>query len=78
MLSILVSAALLVSPVQGEHKAQEVQVQACKNENGSGQRLCVWDAKHMGNGSGKSLLNIGGEDGYHFVISHRTAHRLTH
>lgn len=31
----------------------------CKYEDGSGQRrTCVWDARHMGNGEGRSFLSI--------------------
>lgn len=31
----------------------------CRYEDGSGQRrTCVWDARHMGNGKGRSFLSI--------------------
>lgn len=47
----------------------------CKFEDGSGQARCVWDARHMGNGAGRSLLfTQGGEEIK--VITHRRAHRL--
>lgn len=37
-------------------------------------RHCVWDAKHMGNGGGKSFIAT--RDGKVIYISHRLAHRL--
>lgn len=55
-------------------------IRPCKYEDGSGQagRRCVWDARHMGNGEGSSLvIRDGGEDGAVYrVVSHRRAHRL--
>lgn len=52
----------------------------CRYEDGSGQRVCVWDAGHAGNGVGDSFIAInGGTDRARYVyISHRKAHRLTH
>jgi hypothetical protein len=52
--------------------------QACKAEDGSGQRRCVWDGRHMGNGEGKSLIiRHGGTDDMTItVIRHKRAHRL--
>ena len=52
----------------------------CRHEDGSGQRFCVWDAAHQGNGVGQSFIAIrgGGSDGNYIDISHRRAHRLTH
>lgn len=51
---------------------------ACKYEDGSGQRRCLWDARHMGNGSGRSFkIFNGGKDNARIVyISHRRAHHL--
>lgn len=51
---------------------------ACEYEDGSSQRLCVWDAKHQGNGQGRSslILNGGKDNARHIFISHRTAHRI--
>ncbi len=81
---------LILSPLAGvqgqEHKTQDVQpdhrptVVACAWEDGSGQKVCVWDAKHQGNGSGQSLLIVnGGTDrALYLPIRHRLAHRLTH
>jgi hypothetical protein len=48
---------------------------ACKYEDGSGQKACVWDAKHMGNGSGRSGVHISFGDVW-VPVSHKTAHRL--
>jgi hypothetical protein len=52
----------------------------CRFEDGSGQRVCIWDAGHQGNGEGDSFIAIrGGTDRARYVmISHAKAHRLTH
>lgn len=52
----------------------------CKYEDGSGQRRCVWDARHMGNGEGHSVKIIhGGTDSAKYVrISHKRAHQLAY
>lgn len=52
----------------------------CHYEDGSGQKRCIWDAKHMGNGIGQSgkIIN-GGEDDMRWVpLTHRKAHHLIH
>lgn len=53
-------------------------IHACKYEDGSGQARCVWDARHMGNGEGRSLIiRKGGTDDMSVrVITHKRAHRL--
>lgn len=53
-------------------------VPACEFEDGSGQAKCIWDARHMGNGEGNSLIirNGGTDEAQYKVISHRRAHRL--
>lgn len=57
-----------------------VAVAPCRFEDGSGQRVCVWDARHRGNGVGRSVLVI--RSGRHLEretvlrISHRDAHRF--
>lgn len=52
----------------------------CRFEDGSGQRVCIWDAGHQGNGVGDSFIAIrGGTDNARYIyISHERAHRLTH
>jgi hypothetical protein len=52
----------------------------CRYEDGSGQRVCIWDAGHQGNGAGRSFIAIrGGTDNARYItISHAKAHRLTH
>lgn len=52
----------------------------CQYEDGSSQRRCVWDARHMGNGYGQSLIiRRGGTDTATYrEVSHRRAHRLLH
>jgi hypothetical protein len=55
--------------------AQAAEFRPCKYEDGSGQKgPCVWDARHMGNGSGRSYI-VWSEDEYERV-SHRLAHQL--
>lgn len=50
----------------------------CKYEDGSSQRRCVWDARHMGNGHGYSVKIIrGGHDNARYIrITHCRAHVL--
>ena len=52
----------------------------CHYEDGSGQRVCIWDAGHQGNGVGQSFIAVrGGTDHARYIrISHAKAHRLTH
>ena len=52
----------------------------CRYEDGSGQRVCIWDAGDQGNGVGQSFIAIrGGTDRARYIpISHAKAHRLTH
>ena len=45
----------------------------CKFEDS---RFCVWDARHMGNGQGRSFA-ADRRGGVHY-ITHRTAHRALH
>lgn len=51
---------------------------ACEYEDGSSQRVCVWDARHMGNGIGRSVIvRNGGTDRVTYrIVSHRRAHAL--
>jgi hypothetical protein len=66
MLSLLITLLLAVG------------APSCNYEDGSGQSHCIWDAKHMGNGEGQSLLIIqGGTNHAKYIrISHRTAHQI--
>lgn len=50
----------------------------CRYDDGSGPLPCVWDARHMGNGQGKSFIarRSKGDDPRIFIIRHRRAHRL--
>jgi hypothetical protein len=52
----------------------------CEYEDGSSQYMCVWDAKHQGNGRGHSALIIrGGHDDQVVIrLPHRLAHQLSH
>jgi hypothetical protein len=62
----------------GVASADEVTWRPCRYEDGSGQRRCVWDARHMGNGEGQSFkVRRGGTDcAVYKRISHRRAHEL--
>ncbi len=51
----------------------------CNHEDGSGDPLpCVWDARHMGNGAGRSYVLYRNEPGDVRInyVTHRWAHRL--
>lgn len=50
----------------------------CQYEDGSGQARCVWDARHNGNGVGRSYVVVHGgrDDAKIRFVSHRRAHRL--
>lgn len=62
-------AALIITT--GAAPAQAANRQGCEYEDSNS---CVWDARHMGNGSGESFkVNEWGKVTY---ISHRRAHRL--
>lgn len=48
---------------------------ACQSEDGSGQRVCVWDAHTMGNGIGHSVvIRHGGTD--NMTITYASQHRV--
>ena len=51
---------------------------ACEYEDGSSQKVCIWDAKHQGNGEGKSgiIIKGGTRTAKYIAIPHRTAHRI--
>lgn len=61
-------------PVSGKYVQQGVE--PCVNEDGSGQRVCVWDAKRRGNGDGFSFLSTNhGKRTY--VIPHKAARKMS-
>lgn len=64
------------APLEASHAL--TMAPACTAEDGSGQRVCVWDGAHAGNGIGRSLvIRHGGTDrGTYTYVSHRRAHRL--
>jgi len=80
MLAIFTALILSTLAPQAQTVEPANNVQACKWEDGSGQRHCVWDARHMGNGGGRSFIALdGGTDRAVYVyISHKRAHRLSH
>jgi hypothetical protein len=92
-LAVAVSATILaVLPTSAnamtapDHKPL---VRVCKSEDGSYlnrsgevryQRVCVWDARRLGNHRGHSFLLVQGPRGQHatyYRISHRVAKALT-
>lgn len=70
MISLLAATALLI-PAHS--------LPPCEYEDGSSQRICIWNAQTQGNTQGRSLLIIrGGTDRAKVIrISHRDARLLT-
>lgn len=74
-LLMLPTAFSLARPSSPASAASANTLPACKNDDGSASaRICVWDARHQGDGRGKSFIKVGSR---FTTISHRTAHRLT-
>lgn len=67
----LAAAASLIQ-VQSADAGRRSIATVCKYEDS---RNCVWDARHRGNGEGRSFINRNGKITF---ISHRAAHALTH
>lgn len=67
VVALAVASMAVASPAEaGPHMPRP-----CKYEDSNN---CFWDARHMGNGRGKSfIVNRAGEVTY---ISHRRAHRM--
>lgn len=76
----IITALFLTTSIMtsGEAAGHTVDWEPCEYEDGSSQKRCIWDAKHMGNGEGSSLkVTNGGEDNAVYkVISHRKAKHL--
>lgn len=66
----LATAALSVALSPTAH-ASEPTMRPCKYEDS---RSCVWDARHMGNGQGRSFVAL--RNGSVVYVSHRVAHAL--
>lgn len=47
----------------------------CLAEDGSTQRSCVWDARHRGNGEGRSFVKVGKR---YTTVPHAWAHQAVH
>lgn len=67
----LAAAASLIQ-VQSADAGRHTIATVCKHEDSHN---CVWDAKHSGNGQGRSFIDRHGKVTF---ISHRAAHALTH
>lgn len=71
--AVLICAALPFV-VQAKADANEaIPRVACPTEDSTN---CVWDAKHRGNGKGRSYIAFA--DGTILPIRHHWAHKLTH
>lgn len=73
------AVALAVAPAAAMAVPEPETVPPCRFEDGSGQSVCVWDARHLGNGRGVSYVAIrGGTDrAVYRNVRHSIAHRLT-
>ena len=76
IIAAALAAAITATPMPANAKGDGWN--PCKYEDGSGQARCVWDARHMGNGEGNSLLirKGGTDDATYTIITHKRAHRL--
>ena len=52
--ALLVALVVLLVPAPGVYR-----IPSCIEEDGSGQAVCLWDARTRGNGEGTSFLKIG-------------------
>lgn len=80
-LLVIVSTTVIVGQVPSAQAGVEAGVlRPCRTEDGSGQRVCVWDARHAGNGVGDSFIAFrGGTDRARYVyVRHAVAHALLH
>ena len=69
--AVVAAAVLTVAPVAAS-SPNRGGYPPCQHEDSTG---CVWDARHMGNGSGRSFLAT--RDGRVIYLPHRAAHALT-
>jgi hypothetical protein len=78
MLRSILTTALAVIATASPAAAVTDKWRPCEYEDGSSQRRCVWDARHMGNGVGRSLIIFRGGTARERIvyISHRKAHWL--
>lgn len=75
--AVLASGLALAPTPDADASRLMVNPPPCRYEDGSGQVRCFWDARHMGNGIGRSYImtRVAGNEHQEF-ISHRKAHRL--
>jgi hypothetical protein len=70
--TVALSASLgSLTPVVFAHAEGRTEYMPCDQEDSVN---CVWDAKHMGNGTGKSFFV--GENGRVWYLPHHIAHYL--
>lgn len=71
-LTLTLASAVMVGTLSTSADAAPRQWSPCKYEDQA--TRCVWDAKHMGNGEGRSfVVRKGGKVQY---VSHARAHRM--
>lgn len=71
MKTIAITLLTLALLAIGVNTATAAPTTPCEYEDSN---YCVWDAKHMGNGEGKSFIST--RTGKIKFITHRRAHRL--
>lgn len=78
LLTATITAAVLGAGIGAANAAPVDRTPVCNYEDGSGQGRCVWDARHNGNGAGRSLVIVnGGEDNAAIrYVTHQRAHWL--
>lgn len=68
----LVALAVVVAALFVAAPAEALRLPPCSGEYGAGP--CVWDAVHLGNGTGKSFIRH--TDGRVEYVSHPVAHQV--
>ena len=75
--TLVLSGALISAPAGAADPVFPRGLPHAPSEDACYGKRCVWDAKHQGNGRGKSLILTRSKGEYiGKVISHRRAHRL--
>lgn len=73
-IGLAASALLFMFPAQAGAAAGGLPPAAHEDSCGPGVSRCVWDARHRGNGHGRSFIIR--RDGDIRYVTHRRAHRL--
>ena len=70
---MLVAFVVSASPASGASHARGLPAAVTEDSCASGVARCVWDARHRGNGIGRSFILVRGDVRY---VTHQRAHRL--